>query len=137
MCNFGIDVNGEFEGNKIKSSIELLKGNNSNNQDGAMNYGFIIRVSRAYLEDTKTLRYISNFMKNEIIDLSISMNEISVEFKIIFMNYSHVNTISDLNSRVEDNINSATNLLNVFEIHEYEVISLFYLGNEPLEIEYM
>lgn len=136
MYNFGIDVNDKFEGHKIRSRMELLQGkNNANNQDEAMNCGFIIKVSKEYLEDTKTLRYISNLMKNENIDVSININEISVEFKITYENHVHVNTISELNSCVEANINSAKKVLNVFEIHEYEVISLFYIGSEPLEIE--
>ena len=136
MYNFGIGVNDKFEDNKIKSSIEFLQGKgNSNSQDGAMNYGIRIKVSKDYLEDTKTLRYISNLMKDKSIDVSININEISVEFKITYANHVHVNTISELNSCVEANINTATKALNVFEIHEYEVISLFYFGNVPLEIE--
>lgn len=136
MCNFGIDVNDKFEGHKIKSRMELLQGkNNAKNQDEVMNCGFIIKVSKEYLEDTKTLRYISNLMKNENIDISINIKEISIEFKIIYENHVHVDTISKLNSCVEANINSVTNALNVFEIHEYEVISLFYFGNVPLKIK--
>ena len=47
MYNFEIGVNDKFEGNKIKSSIEFSQGNsNSNSQDGAMNYGFTIKVSK-------------------------------------------------------------------------------------------
>lgn len=136
MCNFGIYVNDKFEGDKIKSSIEILQGKgNSNSKNGVMNYGFRIKVSKDYLEDTKTLRYISNLMKDKSTDVSININEIAVEFKIIYANHIHANTISDLNSCVEANINSVTKALNVFEIHEYEVISLFYFGNVPLEIE--
>ena len=136
MCNFGIYVNDKFEGDKIKSSIEILQGKgNSNSKNGVMNYGFRIKVSKDYLEDTKTLRYISNLMKDKSTDVSININEISVEFKITYANHVHVNTISELNSCVEANINSVTKALNVFEIHEYEVISLFYFGNVPLEIE--
>ena len=74
-------------------------------------------------------------MKNQNVDVSININEISVEFKITYENHVHINTISELNSCVEANINSVTRALNVFEIHEYEVISLFYIGNKPLEIE--
>lgn len=136
MYNFGIDVNDNFEGNKIKSSIELSQGNcKSNSQDGAMNYGFRIKVYKDYREDNKTLRYISNLMKDKNIDVSINISPIAVELKIIYENHTHVNTISELNSCVEANINTATKALNVFEIHEYEVISLFYFGNVPLEIE--
>ncbi|NMF07326.1 MULTISPECIES: hypothetical protein [Clostridium] len=136
MCNFGIYVNDKFEGDNIKSSIEFLQGRgNFNTQDEAMNYGFRIKVSRECLEDTKALRYISNLMKNQNVDVSININEISVEFKITYENHVHINTISELNSCVEANINSVTRALNVFEIHEYEVISLFYIGNKPLEIE--
>lgn len=138
MCNFGIYINDKFEGDKIKSSIEFLQGSdNSNSQDGAMNYGFTIKVSKEYLEDAKTLRYISNFMKDRSIDVSINIRELAVEFKITYANHVHANTILDLNSCVEANINLATKALNVFEIHEYEVISLFYFGNVPLEIEDM
>lgn len=136
MCNFRIDVNDKFEGDNIKSSIEFLQGiGNSNTQDEAMNYGLKIKVSKECLEDTKALRYISNLIKNENVDVSININEISVEFKITYENHVHINTISELNSCVEANINSVTRALNVFEIHEYEVISLFYLGSEPLELD--
>ena len=136
MYNFGIGINDNFEGNKIKSSIELLQGNNnSNSEDGAMNYGFKIKVYKDYREDNKTLRYISNLMKDKSIDVSININPIAVELKIIYENHVHVNTISELNSCVEANINLATKALNVFEIHDYEVISLFYFGNVTLEIE--
>lgn len=137
MYNFGIDINDNFEGNKIKSSIEFSQGNSkSNSQDGAMNYGFTIKVSKEYLEDRKTIRYISNLMKDKNIeDVSINIKETLVKFKITYANHVHANTISELSSCVENNINTATKALNVFEIHEYEVISLFYFGNVPLEIE--
>lgn len=137
MYNFGIDINDNFEGNKIKSSIEFSQGNSkSNSQDGAMNYGFTIKVSKEYLEDRKTIRYISNLMKDKSIeDVSMNINETLVKFKITYINHVHANTISELSSCVEANINTATKALNVFEIHEYEVISLFYFGNVPLEIE--
>lgn len=138
MYSFGIGVNDKFEGNKIKSSIEFPQGNGKyNSQDGAMNYGFTIKVSKEYLEDAKTLRYISNLMKDKSIDVSININEVAVEFKITYANHVHANTISELNSCVEANINLATKALNVFEIREYEVKSLFYFGNVPLEIEDM
>lgn len=74
-------------------------------------------------------------MKDRSIDVSIKINEIAVEFKITYANHVHVSTISELNSCVEANINLATKALNVFEIHEYDVINLFYFGNVPLEIE--
>lgn len=136
MYNFGIGVNDKFEDNKIKSSIEILQENgNSNSQDGAMNFAFIIKVSKEYLEDAKTLRHISNLMKDKSIDVSININKKAVEFKIVYANHIHVNSISELNSCVQANINSATKALNVFEIYEYEVISLFYFGNVPLEME--
>lgn len=137
MYNFGIDINDNFEGNKIKSSIEFSQGNSkSNSQDGAMNYGFTIKVSKEYLEDGKTIRYISNLIKDKSIeDVSININETLVKIKITYANHVHANTISELSSCVENNINTATKALNVFEIHEYEVISLFYFGNVPLEIE--
>ncbi|MDR3596450.1 hypothetical protein [Clostridium sp.] len=136
MYNFGMGINDKFENNEIKSSIEFLQGNgNSNSQDGAMNYGFRIKIPKNPLEDTKALRYISNLLKDKSIDVSININEISVEFKITYENHIDVNTISELNSCVETNINVVTKALNVFEIHEYEVISLFYLGCEQLEME--
>lgn len=136
MYNFGIGVNDKFEGNKIKSSIEFSQGNgSSNSEDGAMNYGFTIKVSKEYLGDGKTLRYISNLMRDRSVDVSINVNAIAVEFKITYATHVHVNSISELNSCIQANINSATKALNVFEIHEYEVISLFYFGNVPLEIE--
>lgn len=136
MYNFGVGVNDKFEGNKIKSSIEFSQGkSSSNSEDGAMNYGFIIKVSKEYLEDGKMLRYISNLIKDRSIDVSININAISVEFKITYANHVHVNSIPELNSCVQANINAATKALNVFEIHEYEVISHFYFGNVPLEIE--
>ena len=68
-------------------------------------------------------------------DVSINIKETLVKFKITYANHVHVNRISELSSCVETNINTATKVLNVFEIHEYEVISLFYFGNLPLEIE--
>lgn len=136
MYNLSISENDKFEGDKIKSSIEFLKEKgNSNSQDGAMNYGFRIKVSKEYLEDNKTPRYISNLMKDKSIDVSINIKEIALEFKIIYANHVRVNSISELKSCVQANINSVTKALNVFEIHEYEVISLFYFGNVPLEIE--
>lgn len=138
MYNFGIGVNDKFEENKIKSSIEFSQENgSSNSEDGAMNYGFKIKVSKEYLGDGKTLRYISNLMKDRSIDVSININAIAVEFKITYTNHVHVKSIPELNSCVQANINAVTKALNVFEIHEYEVISLFYFGNVSLEIEDM
>lgn len=68
MNNFEIGIKDNFEGNKIKSSIEFSQGNsNSNSEDRAMNYWFTIKISKEYLEDLKTLRYISNLMKHRCI----------------------------------------------------------------------
>jgi|GEM_PF-6028691 len=136
MCNFGINVNDEFEGDKITSVIRLEQAkSNSCAQNGAMHYGFIIKVSKECFKDMKILRYISNIMRNENIDVAINIMETEIEVKITYINHIHVNTISELSSYVEADINSARRALSIFEIHEHEVISLFYLGNVPLEID--
>lgn len=136
MCNCGINVNDEFEGDEITSVIRLEQGkSNSCVQDGAMHYGLIIKVSKEYLKDLKILRYISNIMRNENVGVAINIMETEIEVKITYINHIHVNTISELSSYVEADINSARKALSIFEIYEYEVISLFYLGNVPLEID--
>ena len=136
MCNFGININDKFEGDKITSVIRLEQGkSNSCVQDGAMHYGFIIKVPKECFKDMKILRYISNIMRNENIDVATNIMETAMEIKITYINHIHVNTISELSSYVKADINSARKSLSIFEIYEYEVISLFYLGNVPLEID--
>jgi hypothetical protein len=136
MCNFGVNVNDKFESDKITSVIRLEQGkSNACVEDGAMHYGFIIKVSKEYLKDMKILRYISNIMRNENADVAINIIETEIEVKITYINHIHVKTISELSSYVEADINSSRKSLSIFEIYEYEVISLFYLGNIPLEID--
>ncbi|MFL0167935.1 hypothetical protein [Candidatus Clostridium helianthi] len=136
MCNLSININNNFEGDKVKSSINLLKGKDkSDTQNGAMCFGFIIKISKKVLKDIKILRYINNLMINEKVNISVNLNQTDVEINGAYINHMHVNTISELNSRVEDNIKLAGKVLNVFQIYEYEVISIFYTGNTSLEIE--
>ena len=87
MCNFGININDKFEGDKITSVIRLEQGkSNSCVQDGAMHYGFIIKVSKECFKDMKILRYISNIMRNENIDVAINIMETVMEIIITYIN---------------------------------------------------
>lgn len=136
MCNLSINIDNNFEGNKVKSSINLLKGKDkSDTQNGAMCFGFTIKVSKKILKDMKILRYINNLMINEKVNISINLNQTSVEINGTYIKHMHVATISELNLSAEDNIKLAGKILNVFQISEYEVISIFYTGNTSLEIE--
>ena len=100
-----------------------------------MHYGFIIKVSKEHLRDRKMLRYINNILKGENIDIAININETVIEFKITYIIHSHVATISELNSYVEADISLTRKALSIFDIYQYEVMSLFYSRNVSLEID--
>lgn len=118
----------------IKASIKILTKDNCDSKT-INHFGCKIGISREILQDMETVKYANKIISENNYDVTITINESDVWFKVIYSYNEIASTIPELNIYKDYDRKFAGYITMTLGITECEVISLFRYENVELEDE--